>query len=200
MMTNGLLYRCGDSTVAKFCLTPAKTSGIRPSGVPCSEVIQGMDMFSEVETSNEVYKQDLPSSAFRAGLRVNNYKEINQNGMSLFKKGKRPIDLYEFDGKQLRKGDLIVAVLRSHIAKVNPSVEDLRTTFEAAQIYNFGLFQEEKLATERSKKYKRYLLDEGRIIEIKDGVRIAVTSQLTKENVKPFLAIAKKLGFKITNS
>ncbi|TNE81413.1 MAG: hypothetical protein EP332_04645 [Bacteroidetes bacterium] len=118
--------------------------------------------------------------------------------MTLFGKKTRPVDLYEFYGEKFRKGDLIVAVLRDHIEKKKPKLEELQTTFKEAEIKNFGLFQEEKLAVSKSKKYKRYLIDEGRIIVLPTGERIAVTSQLTKENVKPFLEIAKKLGYKIT--
>lgn len=119
--------------------------------------------------------------------------------MTLFGKKTRPLDLYEFEGQKYRKGDLIVAVLRDHIKKKKPKLDELKATFKEADIRNYGLFLEEKIAKEKSGRYKRFLLDEGRIIEMPTGERIAVCSQLTKENVKPFLEVAKKLGYKISS-
>lgn len=76
LIHKGKLYYNLEFELPIFCFLPADDDQAhRVIDLP---LYPGMDLFSDGETCNEVYKEDLPSSAFRISIKVNNYKEIIQ--------------------------------------------------------------------------------------------------------------------------
>lgn len=73
------LYYSVDEEVQSFCFFPTDDTPHRTREFPFSP---GMDLFSDGENFTEVYKKDLPPSAFKNSQRVNNYKEVIQKEAS----------------------------------------------------------------------------------------------------------------------
>ncbi|TNE81412.1 MAG: hypothetical protein EP332_04640 [Bacteroidetes bacterium] len=76
LVNNGKLYYNLEFELPIFCFLPVDDQvPQRKADLP---LYPGMDLFSSGETYNEVYKQDLPASAFTNSERVHIYKEVTQ--------------------------------------------------------------------------------------------------------------------------
>ena len=113
------------------------------------------------------------------------------------KKG-RNNDKYSFNGNTYGKGPLVREVVREYVAG-HPKVtlKQLKETFPDELLNRFGIFQEESKARELSGARDRYFFKEEHQIKLSGKQVIVVCSQFTAANIVPFLATAKKLGFKI---
>ena len=113
------------------------------------------------------------------------------------KKG-RNNDKYSFNGNTYGKGPLVREVVREYVAG-HPKVtlKQLTEIFEPSLLKRFGIFAEESAARELSGARDRYFFKEEHQIKLGDKKVIVVCNQFTAANIVPFLAAAKKLGFKI---
>lgn len=109
---------------------------------------------------------------------------------------------YRFDGHELGKSPLVLAVIRKHAA-MNPSL-DFNCLLEAFPIKiqgSFGVFNSEHNANEikESTGYKRYFINPSELISLSDG-KIAVCNQWNPKNIARFIRHAKDLGYQIDDS
>ncbi len=115
------------------------------------------------------------------------------------KKG-RNNDKYSFNGNTYGKGPLVREVVREYVAG-HPKVtlKQLLEVFptELLKPVRFGIVQEIEKARELSGARDRYFFKEEHQIKLGDKKTVVVCSQFTAANIVPFLAAAKKLGFKI---
>ena len=104
---------------------------------------------------------------------------------------------YTFEGKTLGKGRLVLAVVAAHV-KANPKVTyaKLLESFPHSLLKRFGIFREVEEARAMSSR-PRFFFNEADLIRLADKKSIAICAQFTSENLVPFLAQAKKMGYKI---
>ena len=113
------------------------------------------------------------------------------------KKG-RNNDKYQFNGNAYGKGKLVLEVVRQFVnghPKVN--FKNLKEVFPDTLLNRFGIFQEESAARNLSGTRDRYFFQDEHQIKLSDKKVIVVCNQFTSDNIIPFLAAAKKAGFKI---
>ena len=103
-----------------------------------------------------------------------------------------------FNGIEMNKGQLVRSVVAQYVAdNAGTTFKKLKEVFPDTLLKRFGIFQDEERAREISgKKYDRYFFKEEHVIKLKDK-NIVVTNQWTAENLKPFLEVAKQLGYEI---
>jgi len=120
---------------------------------------------------------------------------------SKVKSAGRNKDQYKLDGQLYGKGRLVQAVVRKYVAE-NPKVtyKQLKEVFPDELLNRFGIFQDENTANSLSGSRPRFFMSEEKGDGIKLGDRKVVftSSQFTADSVQPLLAVAKKLGMKIT--
>lgn len=109
----------------------------------------------------------------------------------------RNTEKYTFEGKTLGKGRLVLAVVAAHV-KANPKITyaKLLEAFPHNLLKRFGIFREVEEARAMSSR-PRFFFNDADLIRLADKRVIAICSQFTSENLVPFLAQAKKLGYKI---
>ena len=113
------------------------------------------------------------------------------------KKG-RNNDKYSFNGNTYGKGPLVREVVREYVAgHPKVTIKQLKEVFPDELLNRFGIFQEESKARELSGARDRYFFKDEHQIKLANKQVIVVCSQFTASNILPFLATAKKLGFKI---
>lgn len=112
-------------------------------------------------------------------------------------KGDRDRTGYTFEGESYGKGPLVLAILRKHVLS-NPKTtyDSLKKTFPDDLLKGYGIFQSYERAMEISKVRKRFFLNDNQLIRLRDK-NIAICNQFSSDNILPFLAHARKLGFKI---
>ena len=105
---------------------------------------------------------------------------------------------FKFMGEQFTKGGLVHAVVAEYCAKHKAiGIAKLKEVFPDELIQRFGVLQEiSKARAFASGGRDRFFTQEEKIIKLKDK-RIAVCNQWTAENIKPFLACVRKLGYEI---
>jgi len=110
-------------------------------------------------------------------------------------------DQYKLDGELYGKGRIVQAVVRKYVAE-NPKVtyKQLKEVFPDELLNRFGIFQDENTANSLSGSRPRYFMSEekGDAIKLGDRKVVFTSSQFTADSVQPLLAVAKKLGMKIT--
>lgn len=110
----------------------------------------------------------------------------------------RNSDKFAFNGNVYGKGPLVREVVRQYVAE-HPkiTIKQLKEVFPDELLKRFGIFQEESFAKNLSGARDRYFFKEEHLIKLGDKKVVAVCNQFTSENIIPFLAAAKKAGFKI---
>ena len=108
-------------------------------------------------------------------------------------------DQYKLDGQLYGKGRIVQAVVRKYVTE-NPKVtyKQLKEVFPDELLNRFGIFQDETTARSLSGARDRYFLKEEDGIKLGDRKVVFTSSQFTADSVQPLLAVAKKLGMKIT--
>lgn len=109
---------------------------------------------------------------------------------------------YKFGGKIYGKGKLVLAVLKEFIEnRVNVTFAELERDWpwQIQGTKKIGVFAKLEEAHEiyESWKYKRHYLNPDQIIELSDGIAIAVSNQWGVGNIDQFIDRAKEYGFKI---
>jgi len=112
-------------------------------------------------------------------------------------KGDRDRTGYTFEGELYGKGPLVLAIIRKHV-KANPKInfDLLKKTFPDDLLKGYGIFQSYERAMEISKVRKRFFLNDNQLVRLRDK-NIAICNQFSSDNILPFLAHARKLGYKI---
>jgi hypothetical protein len=126
-------------------------------------------------------------------------EEETEPAVIITKRG-RNNDKFQFNGNAYGKGPLVREVVRQYVAG-HPKVtlKQLLEIFptELLKPVRFGIVQEIQKARELSGARDRYFFKEEHQIKLGDKRIAVVCSQFTATNILPFLATAKKLGFKI---
>lgn len=110
----------------------------------------------------------------------------------------RDFSKLEFDGKELRKGKYVLAVMQAFI-KDNPkmTMSKLESLFPKKLVRSFGLFEEAAKARKVNAKGKqRYFGRMGQIINLADK-KISVTNQISKENLPSIIDAFKAAGARV---
>ncbi len=112
--------------------------------------------------------------------------------------GKRDMRKFRFKGEHHTKGGLVHAVITEFVSKrKNITLPKLKESFPDELLQRFGVVQEIAKAKQfASGGRDRYFMQDERVIKLKDK-KIVVCNQWTSENIKPFLTVARKLGFDI---
>lgn len=102
-----------------------------------------------------------------------------------------------FQGKQFGKGQLVLAVIREHIAK-NPTItlEKLKEQFPDSLQPRYGTIKEVQQAKKLSVDRDRFFLKPEQIFSV-GNKKVVVSNQWGINNISPFISAAKKLGYKI---
>ena len=113
-------------------------------------------------------------------------------------KNGRNNDKYQFNGNAYGKGPLVREVVRQYVTG-HPKVttKQLKEVFPDELLHRVGIFQEESIARSLSGARDRYFFKEEHQIKLGDKKVVVVCNQFTAGNIIPFLATAKKAGFKI---
>jgi len=101
-----------------------------------------------------------------------------------------------FNGVEYGKGPLVREVVRKYVEDNKPTLKQLKEAFPDELLKRFGVWQEEDMAREIQGARDRYFWKEEHQIKVKGKV-IVVCSQWTSETLKPFLKVARALGYKI---
>lgn len=123
---------------------------------------------------------------------------FKQNSLKDFSK-------YRFNGKVYGKGKLVLAVMKEFIEdKVDCTFSELERywPWKIQGTKKIGVFTNLETAHEiyESWKYKRHYLNPDQIIELSDGVAIAVSNQWGVGNIDKFIKKARNYGFVIEES
>ncbi len=102
-----------------------------------------------------------------------------------------------FQGKQFGKGQLVLAVIREHVAK-NPTItlEELKEQFPDSLQPRYGTIKEVQQAKKLSVDRDRFFLKPEQVFSV-GNKKVAVSNQWGINNITPFISAAKKLGYKI---
>jgi len=95
-------------------------------------------------------------------------------------------------GENLNKRKLVFEIVKDYIAKNNPSFEDLQKVFTDEIQGSIGFIRKESEVID----FKRFNMLEP--LTIKNEINLVVSNQWG-ENIADFLALAEKLGFKISS-
>jgi hypothetical protein len=98
-----------------------------------------------------------------------------------------------YNGQSFHKGKLVDTIIREYVKEKNPTLAELKSVFPDSLLKTYGIFQEINTAKEKPGRYFTH-----KSITLNGGKRIAVCNQWTSENIQPVLAVAKKLGYKVT--
>ena len=117
------------------------------------------------------------------------------------KKSNRDTTQYNFNGQTLGKGRLVLEVIRHHVEN-NPesTYSSLKAQFPKSIQGSYGVFTTITVANEKyaRKKIKRYYIKPEEQIKLQDST-IAVCDQWAASNIKPFISVAKELGYEINS-
>ena len=117
------------------------------------------------------------------------------------KKSKNDTTQYNFNGRTLGKGRLVLEVIRHHVENNSESTfSSLEAQFPKSIQGSDGVFTTITDANETytSSGYKRQYIKSEEQIELQDST-IAVSNQWTASNIKPFISVAKELGYEINS-
>ncbi|MBS1623421.1 MAG: hypothetical protein JST83_05340 [Bacteroidetes bacterium] len=103
---------------------------------------------------------------------------------------------FRFNGQEYGKGPLVREVVRQYVEDHKPTIKQLKEAFPDELLKRFGVFQDEDTARSIQGARDRYFWKEEHQIKVK-GKIIVVCNQWTSETLRPFLAQAKALGYKI---
>lgn len=149
------------------------------------------------KTGKKNVETEIPAEEVTAAPVVESAEETPAETGAAAKSKGRNNEKYTFEGKTLGKGRLVLAVIAAHV-KANPKVTyaKLLESFPHSLLKRFGIFREVEEARAMSSR-PRFFFNEADLIRLADKKTIAICSQFTSENLVPFLAQAKKLGYKI---
>jgi hypothetical protein len=95
------------------------------------------------------------------------------------------------------KGQCAYQVVRMHIEKTNPTLEQLRLDFPDKIVGRFGVVNTLKEAQVLSPDRPRYNMKEHQVMTTSDGASVVVTNQWTVERFNLFIIASKQLGIDI---
>lgn len=108
---------------------------------------------------------------------------------------------YVFNGTPLRKGRLVLEVIKHHVG-LNPDSKfaDLESVFPKSCQGRLGVFTTVENANEiyDQSGYRRYFNKPEELVKLSEDCTIAICSQWGIDNIDKFIQQAIKLGYKIT--
>ena len=117
------------------------------------------------------------------------------------KKSKNDTTQYNFNGQTLGKGPLVLAVIKLHVENNSESTfSSLEAQFPKSIRGSDGVFDTIESANEKYARNnkKRHFINPEDQIKLQDST-IAVSNQWTASNIKPFISVAKELGYEINS-
>ena len=104
---------------------------------------------------------------------------------------------YIIDGRTCLKNRLVLEVVKKYVSEHSRiTFDELRDVFYDKLQGSFGVVR--KMEDIPDKQKIRYFMKE--IIELDDGIKVVVSNQWGKYNVKLFIALAKSLGYEIVEA
>ena len=104
---------------------------------------------------------------------------------------------YIIDGRTCLKNRLVLEVVKKYVSEHSGiTFNELRDVFYDKLQGSFGVVR--KMEDIPDKQKIRYFMKE--IIELDDGIKVVVSNQWGKYNVKLFIALAKSLGYEIVEA
>jgi hypothetical protein len=160
----------------------------------------GATVESKVE-SKKLDKKEAAKPEPKAGKTVEKKNEDEDLGPKTYTG--RDNSKYDFDGqKALSKGRLVLAIVRKYVED-NPkaSIAKLQEVFDSQKVQpRYGVVEEVGKAKKHTKNNRdRYFLKPEDIIKVANQ-KAAVTNQWGADSLKPLLAVAKTLGYKVVVS
>ena len=117
------------------------------------------------------------------------------------KKAKNDTTQYNFNGQTLGKGPLVLAVIKLHVENNSESTfSSLEAQFPKSIRGSDGVFDTIESANEKYARNnkKRHFINPEDQIKLQDST-IAVSNQWTTSTIKPFISVAKELGYEINS-
>ena len=117
------------------------------------------------------------------------------------KKSNRDTTQYNFNGQTLGKGPLVLAVIKHHVENNSESTfSSLEAQFPKSIRGSDGVFDTIESANEKYARNnkKRHFINPEDQIKLQDST-IAVSNQWTTSTIKPFISVAKELGYEINS-
>lgn len=111
---------------------------------------------------------------------------------------------YKFDNQIFGKGKLVHAVVKKYVEqnKSQATLSHLNSVFAELGHKKYGVVssKEDAEEVEAQTGYRRHFLKPEMIIELNEGIEIAVCNQWGVGNIAPFIERVKRLGYSIENA
>ncbi len=103
---------------------------------------------------------------------------------------------YMFDGHICLKNRLVLEIVKKYVVE-HPQISfgELRSVFYDRLQGSFGVIREKSMIN--SQNQTRYFFKEADTITLHDETQVVVSNQWGKDNIKPFIVLAKSLGYEI---
>ncbi len=175
-------------------------------------ILVGTSIDAELENSISNGKlgiYDVPKDVPIAAITIERFRSAETGNVYIttdtyFKsKSSQDTTKYLFNGRNLGKGQLVLAVIKEHVDR-NPEIirEQLQKDFPKNLAKTNGVFKplEEAETIHTETRIKRHFINKGQVIKLGDGEMIAVSSQWGINNIDGFIKRAKELGYEITEA
>jgi hypothetical protein len=160
------------------------------------ETSNGEDLNDNVAITNEDAQiESVTEEVVKPNEEINNQDNVETPNKKTIG---RDNSKFKFNKEEYGKGGLVRAVVMKYVED-NPGTtyKKLKEVFPDELLKRFGIFEEVEKAREISGKYDRYCFKEEFVIKLADKKKVVVGTQFTSENIRPFLKVAKELGYKI---
>jgi hypothetical protein len=180
-----------------------KATGIKRSEVfaVIGELGKQIDTFQKGAKSVKLFSVVMPSVEKAKAAKAAKAAEVEKTAKTDKSEGKnfgRDFSKYQFNGQEFRKGKLVLAVVKFIAEKQGCSFKKLLEIFPSELVRNYGVFTEASTARKMNASGKqRYFCQADQFIKLKDGSVVAVTNQISSNNIDPILEIARQNGCKI---
>ncbi len=175
-------------------------------------ILVGTSIDAELEnniSNGKLNIYDVPKDIPIAAITIERFRSMETGNVYIttdtyFKsKSSQDTTKYLFNGRNLGKGQLVLAVIKEHVDR-NPEIirEQLQKDFPKKLAKTNGVFKplEEAETIHTETRIKRHFINKGQVIKLGDGEMIAVSSQWGINNIDGFIKRAKELGYEITEA
>lgn len=105
---------------------------------------------------------------------------------------------YSFNGQEDRKGKTALSIVKHYVKEHNPNEKELQAAFPESIVRNYGVYTDLSTAKALSQDKQRYFHKGEQVIQLKDGKKVCVTNQWSKENFAALCEHVKKnFGYKV---
>jgi hypothetical protein len=190
MVNDGTIIENGDTDSKTFSLVVTTEKPKRFEGGDETETV---NVDENKEQSSVIADDENKEDVELDPPNENKETETTETGT----KSGRDNSKFKFNGQEYGKGPLVRAVVTKY-AEDNADITfaQLKEAFPDDLLKRFGIFQDLNEAKTIGGKGNRYFSKPEQVIKLKDK-SVVVCNQFTAENIKPFLAKVKELGYKI---